>query len=41
VSSEDIAALPEERYQNLRHFIGSALHELGQLIRALLGIGEA
>jgi hypothetical protein len=41
VSSEDIAALPEERYQSLRHFLVSALHELAQLIRELLGIGGA
>jgi len=40
VSSEDIAALSEERYQSLHHFLSSALHELGQLIRALLGIGQ-
>ncbi len=41
VSSEDIAALPEERYQSMRHFLQSALHELAQVIRVLLGIGEA
>jgi len=41
VSSEDIAALSEERYQNLHHFLSSALHELAQLIRALLGIGPS
>jgi len=39
VSSEDIVALPEERYQSMRHFLVSALHELAQVIRALLGIG--
>lgn len=39
VSSEDIAAMPEERYQSMRHFLSSALHELAQVIRALLGIG--
>jgi hypothetical protein len=39
VSSEDIAAMPEERYQSMRHFLSSALHELAQVIRAILGIG--
>jgi hypothetical protein len=38
VSSEDIAAMPEERYQSMRHFLASALHELAQVIRAILGI---
>lgn len=39
VSSTDIAAMPEERYQQLRGFLRAALHELGQFLAALLGIG--
>jgi hypothetical protein len=41
ISSDDIADMPEDRYQSLRHFIASAIHELGQLIRAMLGIGTS
>lgn len=39
LSSEDVAALPPERYSQLRHFLGSALHELGQMISRLLKLG--
>lgn len=39
ISSDDIRALPEERYQSLTAFLRSALHELAQVIKAILGIG--
>jgi hypothetical protein len=39
VSSDEIADLPEERYVSFREFLSAALHELGQVIRAILGIG--
>jgi hypothetical protein len=38
VSSADIAALPEDRYHALAHFLRSAIHELGQVVRRLVGI---
>ena len=40
ISSEDIAGLPEERYQQLRHFLSSALHELGQILARLIHAGR-
>jgi hypothetical protein len=36
LSSKDIAAMPEERYQGLIGFLRAALHELGQVIARLL-----
>jgi hypothetical protein len=39
VRSSDIRALPEARYQGLISFLRSALHELGHVIRRLLGVG--
>lgn len=41
VSSTDIADMPAERYQALRHFIASALHELGQVLARLLRVGQS
>lgn len=35
ISSETIRAMPEEEYGKLQHFLSSALHELGQLLRRL------
>lgn len=39
LSSEDVASLTPERYSQLRHFLGAALHELGQMIHRLLKLG--
>jgi Phage Mu protein F like protein len=39
ISSDDIRALPEERYQSLVSFLMSALAQLGRILRALLGLG--
>lgn len=36
LSSEDVASLPTERYQQLRHFLSAALHELGQILSRLI-----
>lgn len=36
ISSDTIRAMPEEQYGRLHHFLSSATHELGQLLRRLL-----
>jgi hypothetical protein len=39
VSSADIRALPEARYQGLVSFMRAALHELALIVRRLIGVG--
>jgi len=39
ISSADIAAMPQDRYDGLVGFLRAAPHELGHVIAKLLGIG--
>lgn len=39
LTSTQVAAMPEERYQGLMGFLRAAVHELGQFLQRILGLG--